>query len=68
MEKKLVEQLKVRTNLRAGASYPDYSGVCNVALPPTNGTYPDNSYVCNGGTPPGSTPPTGQWPDMSGIC
>lgn len=71
MEKMAVKQFNVRTNLRAGASYPDMSGVCKDALPPSGGgTYPpDYSYVCNGGTPPpGTTPPTAGWPDMSGVC
>ena len=73
-------QLKVRTNLQAGANsnYTDMSGVCN-GTPPTTGAgyYPDMSGVCNTGTvPPTTVPPTSGggyvngtfYPDMSGTC
>ncbi|MFN2195021.1 MAG: hypothetical protein ACK2UW_02720 [Anaerolineales bacterium] len=67
MEKMAVNQFKVRTNLRAGATYPDMSGVCNSSTtPPSNGQYPDMSGVCQGTNPPVSNLPS--YPDMSGVC
>lgn len=71
MKRNMMVQFSVRTDLRAGATtYPDMSGVCNPAVPPTNpgtGTYPDMSGVCStsGG---GTTPPPTAFPDMSGVC
>ncbi len=71
MERKMMVQFKVRTDLRAGATtYPDMSGVCNTAVPPTTpptGTYPDMSGVCNT-TSGGGSPTLPSYPDMSGVC
>jgi hypothetical protein len=73
MERNILMQYKVRTDIHAGATtYPDMSGVCNTATtPPSTGTtYPDMSGVCYGTTPPPPPPPpTGAtYPDMSGVC
>jgi hypothetical protein len=78
-----IPQLKIRTNLRGGADYPDMSGVCNgtSTVPPSgeggyvNGVYyPDKSGVCGTtSTTPPSTTGGGYvngvfYPDKSGTC
>jgi hypothetical protein len=69
MENKAAVQFKVRTDLRAGATYPDMSGVCSTATtpPPQGGIFPDMSGVC-AGQPPPTNPPQATFPDMSGTC
>lgn len=68
MEKKSVVQFKVRTDLRAGATFPDMSGVCSGAgiRPPEGGVWPDMSGYCEGKQPPITSEPN--FPDMSGYC
>lgn len=66
MEKKSANQFKVRTDLRAGATYPDMSGVCNSAAPQPGEPFPDMSGVCSGQQPPLTSTPT--YPDRSGYC
>ena len=70
MDKKLVPQIQVRSDLRSGAGggyvdgvwYPDMSGTCGGTVPPPP-------------TPPPTPPPSGGgyvggvwYPDMSGTC
>ncbi|MFC2043354.1 hypothetical protein ACFLUA_04315 [Chloroflexota bacterium] len=53
----LAPQMRVRSDLRSGYTYPDKSGVCGGPIPPVPPTPPVPPY-----------PPTPTYPDRSGYC